>query len=93
MTLDIKTKKRALLHVQSACDKASVCVCVYIYIYKSRDLMWESMRFCHMALSMKRNKILLSHIRDKNKFKNIDSLFLLVQYFKTTFVTFFHPMF
>ena len=32
MTLDIKTKKRALLHVQSACDKASVCVCVYIYI-------------------------------------------------------------
>ena len=46
-----------------------------------------------MAPSMKRNKILLSHVRDKNKFKNIDSLFFLVQYFKTTFVTFFHPMF
>ena len=52
------------------------------------------MRFCHVAhfmkivffffeKPMKRVEILLSHIRDKNKFKNRDSLFLLVQCFKT----------
>ena len=34
---------------------------------------------------MKRIEIFLSHIKDKNKFKNRDSLFHLVQYFKTTF--------
>ena len=56
---------------------------IYIYIYKSRDLMQESMRFYYVAHSIKRVEILLSHIRDKNKFKNRDSLFLLVQCFKT----------
>ena len=50
----------------------------YIYIYISRDLVQESIKFSHVAHSMKRIKILLSHIRDKNKFKNKDSLFLLV---------------
>ena len=47
--------------------------------------MWESMRLCHVMHSMKRIKILLNHIKDKNKFKNIDSLFPLIQCFKTTF--------
>ena len=59
----------------------------YIYIYISRDLMQESMRFCHVVHSMKRIEIPLSHIRDKNKFKNRDSLFHLVLCFKTIFVT------
>ena len=45
--------------------------------------MQESMRFYYVAHSIKRVEILLSHIRDKNKFKNRDSLFLLVQCFKT----------
>ena len=35
------------------------------------------------TLFEKRIEILLSHIRDKNKFKNRDSIFLLVQCFKT----------
>ena len=35
---------------------------------------------------MKRVEILLSHIRDKNKFKNRDSLFPLVQCFKTSLI-------
>ena len=61
---------------------------IYIYIYKSRDLMRES-----MTHSIKRIKILLSHIRDKNKFKNKDSLFLLVQCFKTNFYYIFYSMF
>ena len=30
---------------------------IYIYIYKSRDLMWESMRFCQVAHSLS-----LSHL-------------------------------
>ena len=51
--------------------------------------MRESMRFCHVVHSMKRIEIFLSHIRDKNKFKNKDSLFPSVQCFKTIFVTFF----
>ena len=59
----------------------------FIYIYINKDLMQESMRFCHVKHSMKRIEIPLSHIRDKNKFKSKDSLFLLVQYFKTIFVT------
>ena len=46
--------------------------------------MRENMRFYHVAYSMKRIDIPLSHIRDKNKFKSKDSLFLLVQCFKTT---------
>ena len=58
---------------------------INIYIYISKDLMWESMRFCHIAHSMKRIEILLSHIRIKNKFKNRDSWFPLVQCFKTIF--------
>ena len=49
--------------------------------------MQESMRFCHVKHSMKRIEIPLSYIRDENKFKSKDSLFLLVQYFKTIFVT------
>ena len=51
--------------------------------------MWESMKFCHVAHSIKRIEIFLSHIKDKNKFKNKNSLFHLVQCFKTIFVTFF----
>ena len=60
-----------------------------MFQYKSRDLMQESMRFCHVMHSMKRIEIFLSHIKDKNKFKNKNSLFHLVQCFKTIFVTFF----
>ena len=67
----------------------SIYIYIYIYIhthiYKSKDLMQESMRSCHVAHFMKIIEILLSHIRDKNKFKNKDFLFLLVQCFKTTF--------
>ena len=44
--------------------------------------MWKSMGFCHMSHFMKRIDILLSYIRDKNKFKNMGSLFPLVQCFK-----------
>ena len=51
----------------------------------SRDPMQESMRFCHVTHSMKRIEILLGHNKDKNKFKNRDSLFPLVQCFNTTF--------
>ena len=47
--------------------------------------MRDSMRLCHVMHSMKRIKILLNHIKDKNKFKNMDSLFPLIQCFKTTF--------
>ena len=47
--------------------------------------MRESMRFCQMTHSMKTIEILLNHIGDKNKFKNRDSLFTLVQCFKTIF--------
>jgi len=63
----------------------SVLMCPSKNIYKSRNLMLESMRFCHVAHSMKRIEILLNYIKDKNKFKNIGSLFSLVQCFKTTF--------
>ena len=66
---------------------------IYIYIYKSRDLMRKSMRFRHVTHSMKRIEILLSHIRDKNKFKSEDSLFLLVQCFKTNFCYILYSMF
>ena len=59
----------------------------YIYIYKSKDLVRESLRVCHVTHSMKRIEIPLSHIRDKNKFKSGDSSFPLVQCFKTIFVT------
>ena len=58
-----------------------------------RDLMWENMRFCHVVHSMKRIEIFLSHIRDKNKFKNENSIFLLVQHFKTTFCYIFYSVF
>ena len=51
--------------------------------------MRKNMRFCHVTHFMKRIEIFLSHIRNKNKFKNKDSLFPLVQCFKTIFVTFF----
>ena len=43
---------------------------IYIYIYISRDLKRENMRFYHVAHFMKIIKIFLSHIEDKNKFKN-----------------------
>ena len=46
-----------------------------------------------MVHSMKRIEILLIHIRDKNIFKNKDSLFLLVQYLKTNFYYIFYSMF
>ena len=58
--------------------------------------MRESMRFYHVAHSMKRIEILLSHIKNKNKFKiwtfyffwfNVSRLLFVtffIQYFKTT---------
>lgn len=52
-----------------------------------------SMRSCHVTQSMKRIEIPLSHIRDENKFKSGDSLFLLVQYFKTNFCYILYSMF
>ena len=64
-------------------------ILIYIYIYISRDLMQESMRFCCMAHFLKRIEIPLSHVKDKNKFKNRDSLFPLAQCFETIFVTLF----
>ena len=51
---------------------------IYIYIYKSRDLMRESMRSCHVTHFKKKIEIPLSHIRDKKKFKSGDFLFPLV---------------
>ena len=57
---------------------------INIYIYNI-DLMQERMRFCHVAHSIKEIQLPLNHIRDKNKFKNGDSLFPLVQYFKANF--------
>ena len=51
--------------------------------------MQENMRFCYMAHSMKRIEMILSHIRDKNKFKNRDSLFLWFNISRLLFVTFF----
>ena len=55
--------------------------------------MQESMRFYYVAYSIKRIEILLNHIKDKKKFKNKDSLFLLVQCFKTNFCYIFYLMF
>ena len=55
--------------------------------------MWESMKFYHVAHFTKRIEILLSYIKDKNKFKNRGSLILLVQCFKTTFCYIFYSMF
>ena len=55
--------------------------------------MRESMRFCHVAHSMNRIEIPLSHIRDKNKFKSGDSLFLLIQCFKANFCYILYSMF
>ena len=37
-------------------------ISIYIYIYKSRDLMRGSIKFCHVAHSMKIIEILLNHI-------------------------------
>ena len=51
--------------------------------------MWESMRFCYVAHSTKRIEIFLSHIKDKNKFKNRDSLFLWINVSRLLIVTFF----
>ena len=58
---------------------------IYQYIYKSRDFMRECIKFYYMAYSIMRIEILLSHIRDKNKFKSEGFLFTLVQCFKTNF--------
>ena len=55
--------------------------------------MRKSMRSGHVAHSMKRIEIPLSHIRDKNKFKSGDSLFPLVQCFKTNFCYILYSMF
>ena len=60
---------------------------------KSKDLIRESMKFYHVAHSIKRIEILLSHIKDKNKLKNRDFLFSLVQCFKTTFCYIFYSIF
>ena len=50
-------------------------------------------QFCHVAYFMKKIEILLSHIKDKNKFKNKDSLFPWVQCFKTTVCYIFYSIF
>ena len=50
-----------------------------VSIYKSRDLVWKSMKFCQVAHSMQRE---LKYFQDKKKL-NIDFLFHLVQSFKT----------
>ena len=69
-----KEKKAQRSCIQS---HQSINIYIYIYIYKSRDLIRESMRLCHVAHSMKKIEILLSHIRDKNKL-NIKILFYSV---------------
>ena len=87
----MKLHKLPLWNFISSATLASLSrkININIYIYISKDLMWESMRYCHVAHSLKRSEILLSHDRDKNKFKNIDSLFPLnLQWFKTTFCFF-----
>ena len=63
-------------HIMRGCDQC---------IYKSKDLMQKIMRFCQVVHFMKKIEIFLNHIKDKNKFKNRDSLFPLIQCFKTTF--------
>ena len=51
---------------------------IYIYIYINRNLRRENMRFYYAAHFMKIIEIFLSHIENKNKFKNRDFLFPLV---------------
>ena len=87
----MKLHKLPLWNFISSATLASLSrkININIYIYISKDLMWESMRSYHVVHSLKRSEILLSHDRDKNKFKNIDSLFPLnLQWFKTTFCFF-----
>ena len=36
-----------------SCQSTVDAINIYIYIYKSKDLMRESMRFCHVTLSLK----------------------------------------
>ena len=55
--------------------------------------MHKSTRFYHVTHYMKIIEILLSLMKDKNKFKNRDTLFPLVQCFKTTFCYIFYSMF
>ena len=55
--------------------------------------MREYIKFYHMAYSIMRIEILLSHIRDKNKFKSGGFLFTLVQCFKTNFCYILYSMF
>ena len=45
---------------------------IYIYIYINRNLRRENMRFYYVAHFMKIIEIFLSHIENKNKFKNRD---------------------
>ena len=45
--------------------------------------MRENIRFCYVALSLNRIEILLSHFKFQKKFKNRNSLFYLIQCFKT----------
>ena len=35
--------------------KSSIIINIYIYIYISKDFMWESMKFCHVVLSLAMN--------------------------------------
>ena len=79
-----KTNSNKLLSNISFPNQSSI-----IYIYITRDPMQENMRFCYMAHSMKRIEMILSHIRDKNKFKNRDSLFFWFNISRPLFVTFF----
>ena len=49
--------------VQNKCQITNhESIYIYIYIYKSRDLMRGSIKFCHVAHSMKIIEILLNHI-------------------------------
>ena len=74
-----------------------MCVCIYIYIYKSRDFMWERIRFCQVNILCKENSNILKwHIKDKDKlnfykcwkieiFKEFFSFFLIFTVMQLTF--------
>lgn len=59
-------------------NQSSMYIHTHIYTHKNSDLMQESMKFCHMAHSMKGIETFLNYIRNKNKFKRKNSLFPFV---------------
>ena len=64
----------AIINVQPT----NLSIYIYIYIYINRNLRRENMRFYYVAHLMKIIEIFLSHIENKNKFKNRDFLVPLV---------------